>query len=426
MTGAIHDYRAKLSQPTVHRGVSQSARSLAHASDGEASPSLRWLFSDPQRGTRGPLSINLDLTVACNHRCTHCIDADLINTGHAFDFDDVVRSLTVLRVAGLRSVILIGGGEPTLHPEFRQTVDLIKLLGLQCAVVSNGSRVDRIEAVADRFSAGDWVRISLDAGRDETFQRMHRPRGRDLSLEAICSGAARIKRKNPAVTLGFSFIITWSGASVLDQPIADNVDEIVLATQLAKAHGFDYITFKPLLDRDETGGEKIDVPIGSLMRSARAPEGSAAAANAPASVTERISAALAAAKREQTATFSVVEAVNMQVLLEPASHADLTNQPARCYMHLYRQVVTPTGTYGCPVYRGAAYDRIGSSVAYASGASFLETRRQTARLIKEFDASRQCRNVHCLYSRTNWWLDEVAAGTATIVPTQTRRNDLFL
>ena len=39
---------------------------------------------------------------------------------------------------------MIGGGEPTLYPGFVPFVQFLKQLGLQVAVVSNGSRNDRI------------------------------------------------------------------------------------------------------------------------------------------------------------------------------------------------------------------------------------------------------------------------------------------
>ena len=29
----------------------------------------------------GPVSINIDITTACNHYCHHCIDLDLLNNG---------------------------------------------------------------------------------------------------------------------------------------------------------------------------------------------------------------------------------------------------------------------------------------------------------------------------------------------------------
>ena len=39
-----------------------------------------------------PISINLDLTTACNYACDHCVDLDILNTGIRFDHDKLLAS----------------------------------------------------------------------------------------------------------------------------------------------------------------------------------------------------------------------------------------------------------------------------------------------------------------------------------------------
>ena len=65
-----------------------------------------------------PISLNLDLTSACNFSCPHCVDSKIINTGAYLSTEDVKHSLDTLKSRGLLSVILLGGGEPTLHKDF--------------------------------------------------------------------------------------------------------------------------------------------------------------------------------------------------------------------------------------------------------------------------------------------------------------------
>ena len=129
---------------------------------------------------------------------------------------------------GLRSVILIGGGEPTLHPGFESFVRFAKGLSLQIAVVSNGSRGDRLLEIADALGPGDWLRLSLDAGSDELFRAMHRPVSRSLTLDEICAWVPRIKARNPGLRIGYSYIIVWRGASRDGVALHENIDEIVL------------------------------------------------------------------------------------------------------------------------------------------------------------------------------------------------------
>jgi hypothetical protein len=61
-------------------------------------PYIRW-----QRGAEGgippygPVSVNLDLTSACNFACPHCVDSGIINTGHHLDLKTVCDTIDTLR-----------------------------------------------------------------------------------------------------------------------------------------------------------------------------------------------------------------------------------------------------------------------------------------------------------------------------------------
>ena len=138
---------------------------------------------------------------------------------------------------GLRSVILIGGGEPTIYPGFSDFVRFLKDLELQVAVVSNGSRGDKLLEVADVLDERDWVRLSLDAGSDELFRAMHKPVKKSLTLDEICAWIPKIKERNPALQIGFSYIIVWGGASREDVAIHENIHEVVMATERARRFG---------------------------------------------------------------------------------------------------------------------------------------------------------------------------------------------
>src|SRR5439155_9614337 len=138
-------------------------------------------------------------------------DWEILNSGVSHEDARLRTSLAEMARRGLKSVILIGGGEPTIYPGFASFVRFLKDLSLQVAVVSNGSRNDRLLDVADRLDGNDWLRLSLDAGTDATFQAMHRPK-KPITLEAICAGIAPIKARNAAPRVGFSYVIAWAGA----------------------------------------------------------------------------------------------------------------------------------------------------------------------------------------------------------------------
>jgi sulfatase maturation enzyme AslB (radical SAM superfamily) len=379
---AIHDFTAKLRQPSVTESVRAYVRWRRALGQARAQG-----LPDPPAPAIAPISINLDLTTACNYRCDHCIDWDILNSRHKYAEEELRSSVRLMAERGLRSVILIGGGEPTLYPGFADFVKFLKTLRLQVAVVPTAAAASVHDAI------GAWmrglIRLSLDAG--SVFIAMQEPVDRKLDLDAICEWIPRLKARNPAVRVGFSFIITWRGAERSGVDVHENIHEIVLATERAKRSGFDYISLKPFLLRSPEGAEVMDPTAVREELDA---------------VIRRIRAEVDRAKAFADGTFDVFESTNLRVL-EEGSWKDYTRQPRVCHMQALRQVLTPTGLYNCPAHRGEEKAKIASAASWRDEASAGETGTRLLQLMDRFDASHECREVTCLYNGVNWWLEKM-------------------
>jgi len=412
MSHAIHDFTAKLRQPAVWPGVMDYVkwRRGVEAARAAGRPA-------PDAPPIAPVSINLDLTTACNYRCDHCIDWDILNTPNKHEEEKLKSAMKEMRDRGMRSVILIGGGEPTVYPGFSPMVRYLKSLGLQIAVVSNGSGNRKILEIADCLDERDWVRLSLDSGTNDTFVKMHKPVDKKVSLESICEWVPKVKAVNPRFKYGFSFIITWTGAERHDEDagqvkVVENLHEIVQATRLAREHQFDYISLKPFLVRSESGSEVMDPDKAEAHLS---------------SIVQRIRANVDEAKTYATETFKVLESTNLR-MLEKGTWKDFTNQPKTCHMQAFRQVLTPTGLYNCPAYRGVERAKIAGKEAYADAPSADATNRGLGQILDRFDAHHECAAVTCLYNDVNWWLEGLVKGEAALDPDTAgeERFDYFL
>ncbi|KAA3609480.1 MAG: radical SAM protein [Planctomycetota bacterium] len=383
----FHDFAAKLRQSgfreTVLRYLQWQKEARSARNQGKPTPP----FPDI-----GPLSINLDLTTACNYACDHCIDWDSLNSPIRHQESILKSSLEQLIRRGLRSVILIGGGEPTLYPGFLDMVAFLKQRKLQVAVVSNGSRNDRLAEAAPLLSEGDWIRLSLDAGSDSVFRAMHKPKSAKVTLPAICRSAESIKSANPAVTLGFSFVIVWRGARREDQALVENLDEIAQAASLAKQHQFDYISLKPFLTRAEDGAEVMDPSQSS---------------DSMESVLERLQGQLQRARSLADDKFKVIESTNLKALCQ-GQWQNYTRQPKQCHMQALRQVLSPLGTFNCPAHRGVSKARLGGIEIW--GGDGAVGAGGTASILQSFDASEECKEVTCLYHPVNHFLEALLAG----------------
>ena len=409
MDGAhdYHNFQSKLLQRSawsdVQRYVRWQQTVTAARSEGVEVPSPPEMV---------PLSINLDLTTACNYRCDHCIDWDILNSGLKHQEDKLRESLRQLASRGMKSVILIGGGEPSVYPRFVEMVQYLKELGQQVAIVTNGSRGDRLLEASQFLTEPDWIRLSLDAGTDATFQAMHKPR-QPISLDEICEWAPKIKKLNAQAQLGYSFIVTWQGATREQIPIVENIDELVIAAKRARDYQFDYFSVKPFLMRQEENGAEVmdpDLAHRSLDN-----------------IVKKIRSAVEEAKMLESDSFRIVESTNLR-LLEQKAWKNYTRQPKQCHMQALRQVLTPQGVFNCPGYRGVPQARIGDSEAYCDLETIEKTSAQTVAMIDQFNASEQCENVTCLYHATNWWLQDLIDHPRKIEEVQVTEDtvDFFL
>jgi MoaA/NifB/PqqE/SkfB family radical SAM enzyme len=356
-----------------------------------------------------PISINLDLTSACNFSCPFCVDSKLINAGKSLTLEEIKKTIDTLDSHGLLSVILIGGGEPTLHKDFGEIVHYIKNKKLQIGIVTNGSRLEKIEAVAKELKEKDWVRISIDAAGEEVFKDLHSPKT-PVTLNQILEKAKRMKKKNPIVSLGYSFVIVWEGVEINGRRLRPNIHEIARSVELAKEFSFDYISFKPCLVRfNESQRETLLKNVEKTKED---------------EIVDQIKMHLQEAKRLAGDQVKTLESSNLKAMLNQETD-QIKRQPKKCHMQFFRTVVTPFGIFHCPAFRGIEEAKIGEPDGYLSEKKLKESLKRTAESIMTFDAEEECKDVGCFYNRTNWWLEEFIHSKETVHQIEEVENDNF-
>jgi MoaA/NifB/PqqE/SkfB family radical SAM enzyme len=378
MKNREHDFSSKLKQASVIERLKQYIawqRSLIKDPAARELPSF------------APVSINLDLTSLCNFGCPHCVDSMIIN-GESLRLDKIRKTLDVLSSGGLLSVILLGGGEPTLHRDFGEIVRTLKEKRLELGIVTNGSRLERVSGVAGLLEKKDWIRISIDAARGETFEEIHRPRTR-VRLGQILEKARQVKEENPAVSLGYSFVIVWEGLEINGARLTPNIEEIAESVEMAREHSFDYVSFKPCLVRLEKSQRE------ALLHNGIAD-----------GVVDRIKAGIERGKAIGGEEVKVLESVNLKAMLSGEVER-IKKQPGRCHMQFFRTVVSPSGIFHCPAFRGVAKAKIAEKDGYSTEAKFKQSLKCTAESVLTFEAEEECKLVGCFYNETNWWLENL-------------------
>ena len=133
---------------------------------GLASPAVRSLVEEFRYGLAAPICLTWELTYACNLSCVHCLsssgrrDPRELSTAECKRVIDELERMQVFYVN-------IGGGEPTVRPDFWELVDYATAHHVGVKFSTNGVKIT--PAVAARLAASDYVdvQISLDGATAE-------------------------------------------------------------------------------------------------------------------------------------------------------------------------------------------------------------------------------------------------------------------
>lgn len=81
-------------------------------------------------------NLTLWVTHRCNLNCPFCRDSNNKNLTDMMSFDEIKSALIVAKEKGITTV-LIGGGEPTLHPDIIKIAKLSKQMGFETVITTN-------------------------------------------------------------------------------------------------------------------------------------------------------------------------------------------------------------------------------------------------------------------------------------------------
>jgi wyosine [tRNA(Phe)-imidazoG37] synthetase (radical SAM superfamily) len=154
----------------------------------------------PSRRLGRSLGVDVVPFKFCTLDCVYCqLGRTTEKTLQRSDFIPVEDILTELKdklAGGLQAdFITIGGsGEPTLHARLGDLIDGIKkITDIPVAVLTNGTLLDRPDVRADCAKA-DVVLPSLDAGDEQTYQKINRPHPK-LNIEQLISGMCEFRKQ---------------------------------------------------------------------------------------------------------------------------------------------------------------------------------------------------------------------------------------
>jgi SynChlorMet cassette radical SAM/SPASM protein ScmF len=134
-------------------------------------------------------SLYLYIAGSCNLACRHCWITPTYqtssNNGKFIKLEHVEKAIREAKPLGLRSVKLTGG-EPTLHPQFREIVRLISKFGLDIIIETNGTLIDADLADFLKQQRVCFISVSLDGATADVHDALRMVKGSyDQALTGI-------------------------------------------------------------------------------------------------------------------------------------------------------------------------------------------------------------------------------------------------
>lgn len=191
-----------------------------------------------------PTHVQLIISDLCNQDCHFC--AYRMNGGFSTEqFKDENGNKNPVRFIptekakeilddcaelGVGSIEFTGGGEPTVHKDHIEIIGHAQNLGLQTGLVTNAVRLKDHQV----FRKLDWLRISLDAGYEQTYATI-----RDSKAWPKVMQNLKLVSTFEYPYVGVGFVIT-----------RENYREIYKACLIVKELGIPYIRLSAMFSND--------------------------------------------------------------------------------------------------------------------------------------------------------------------------------
>ena len=195
-------------------------------------------------GSTIPLSVELDLTNACDNFCPWCFGYEGLdrqdkttwnvdNFGRKLTKEEAFDIIDQLADFGTNAVTLTGGGEPLVHNDIMEIIPYITSKGLELGLITNGNRLseEKIHIILENCL---WMRVSVDATNKEEYLQEHGVKSWDKLVENI-KLLGKIKDQYDC-TVGIGYLTN-----------GDNDVNLMEFARLGSEWNVDFAQYRPML-----------------------------------------------------------------------------------------------------------------------------------------------------------------------------------
>lgn len=177
-----------------------------------------------------PITADVFLTNYCNNNCDYCTYKrnKLACDRYDMPYSEFRKYATRLRRLGVLGIILTGGGEPTLNPEFELMTKFLERNRYHYGINTNFNEI--------KYCKPDFLKVSLDGWDEDSYERVRGVRNYEKTVENIRMFSEWKEKNSPKTLLGI-------------QMVGKSVTEVDAFYKANKDLDVDYISIRPVESR---------------------------------------------------------------------------------------------------------------------------------------------------------------------------------
>ncbi len=151
------------------------------------------------------LSIRLETSTLCNLRCLYCYNESGEPLKDEMSYEEIKDIVTQANDLGAKSVVIIGGGEPTVYPHFKELVEYIDSLGMIPVIITNGQIINK-EMAQFLYDHHASVEVKLDSLYEEVQDFLAGCKGAFHNIQNSLKNLLELGFNKDECRLGASFV----------------------------------------------------------------------------------------------------------------------------------------------------------------------------------------------------------------------------
>ena len=184
-----------------------------------------------------PIHIDMGIHKGCNIRCIYCYGIKQKMSKEFIPEDRLLDIVNDAKDCGVKSIAIIGDGEPTLNAGLYPMVRLARKRGLDMSVATNGLLLDKdkLECLTGCLV---WLRFNISAV-GEAYDKIHTTKDGFKKFDPIFRRAVALGKKN-GCTVGMQMVC-----------IPECFDQVIPLAEYAVRTGADYLVIKQFSNPEE-------------------------------------------------------------------------------------------------------------------------------------------------------------------------------